>query len=194
MKFKNLFYFFLSTCSKKPQSSVHFNTPYRLSSSYNSKYSGYQTPIYPVPSYEMKGNALDVNCKFGDSTKKLSNKYPELNIYGIDKNPKFVEVAQKKYKNIDFLNLNFEDYTGIPYNSFQVIQISDYDELFLTYQKSMSILDNSGLLIYNCKNKNHTKLLENYLTFYQKSLFTNSYHPNKLSHFISDNTIFIFKG
>lgn len=197
MNFKNLMFFFLTATTKKLQTPVHFNTPVRFSSSYtkelsNGNYNNNLNIYSMLSTRNITGIGVDVNCKIGDSTKILSMKYPELHIYGIDKNYHLIEIARKKHKTFDFLNVNFEFHTGIPTRSFNLIQISDYDDLLLSYQKAIILLEYGGMIIYHCKNQNDLILLQKYLVQHEKSLYTSSYHPN-ISHYVSGSTLFIFK-
>jgi len=138
------------------------------------------------------GLALDVNCGTGETTMNLSYRYPELKIYGIDKNPHYIELAKKRYSDYGFVNLNFECYTGIPARTFQVVQISDYEDLLLTYQKGILLLQNNGLLIYHCQSKSDLYELRKYLSDNEHSLFTSSFHQN-ISHYVNGFTVYIFK-
>jgi len=196
MTFRKLMFFILTT-TKRLQTCVHFNTPVRFSSSYtkelsNRNYNNNFNIYSIVSTRNITGLGLDVNCKIGDSTKILSMKYPELHIYGIDKNYHMIETARKKYTTFDFLNVNFEFHTGIPTRSFNVIQISDYDDLLLSYQKAIILLQYGGMIIYHCKNENDLIFLQKYFGQHEKALYTTSSHPN-ISYYVSGTTLFIFK-
>lgn len=51
------------------------------------------------------GKLLDLGCSIGITSEEISSLYPNCNVYGIDINPKVIEVAKERVKNgnIEFL-------------------------------------------------------------------------------------------
>lgn len=195
MNYKKLFFFFLTTVKRlpTPPSVFHFNTPTRFSSSFQSNNNNFNNIYMQQGISNITGLALDVNCRNGDSTKELSYKYPELQVYAMDKCDQNIKMAQKKYGHkFEFYHLNFEYHTGIRSRSFKVIQISNYDDIILSYQKAIILAEYGGLVIINTKSINDFILLQKYLRSHEKSLYSSAFYPN-ISHFTQGNRFYIFK-
>jgi len=52
---------------------------------------------------------IDIGCGDGTYTSEIKNKFPNINITGIDPSDNAIETAKKKYPNITFLNKNIYD-------------------------------------------------------------------------------------
>lgn len=142
--------------------------------------------------FNAEGFALDVGCGTGESTKLLSFQYPELKWYGVDTSEKNIKIAQKRFTNNEFINLNIEEFNLIRKNIFSIVNINEYDNLMITFVKSMSVLSQGGLLIYNCKTTEDVYTIRNYL---KKNKITPSkeFLNLSLTYHIYDKKIFVFK-
>lgn len=178
-------------------------TPFRPKIGYRNDFSNYNYsfpmwndntmyPDAPTMKTNYNGFALDVNCKTGDTTENLSMRYPKLKVLGIEKNKNMVKLAQKKYK-YDFININFEEEKQIiPPESFKVVQVSNYDHLFISYQKALSILEYKGIMIFRCQDDRHLELLVNYISSNQNIVHENIYSL-RTQYLVHEKTLFVCK-
>lgn len=148
--------------------------------------------IYHRTHNHLPGFALDVGCGYGETTRELQMQYPELKWYGIDKNERNIKIARKKYTTCDYLNINIEDYNDIKKDIFNIVNINDYSDLMSCFIKSLSVLSQGGLLIYNCKSLEDTYrirnfILKNNIVNSKETFFTNT------SYYIYEKKIFVFK-
>ena len=141
------------------------------------------------PSFRGKeGYVLDVQCSTGETTKLLSRDYPEMIFLGIDKNQINIDIAKKKYFSLDFMKADFET-DIIPQDSFQIIQLSDYQDLAKAVVKSFFSLQSNGLLIVKKKPINGNadfEMLEEELKTNPALQFISTYH-------IIGNKFYIYK-
>jgi hypothetical protein len=95
-----------------------------------------------------KGIGLDVNCKSGESTSVIQQKFPHLTFFGIDGNETAIHRAKKKYGEDFFFKADLEKEQNIKnMDNFQVIQISSYKNCMNILEKSYPLLENNGIII-----------------------------------------------
>lgn len=107
------------------------------------------------------GKGLDINCWTGESTMALQKKYPDLQFEGIDCHETVVQVAKKRYANMEFTIMNLEENPRSTDTMFRLIQISNYQELPTLLERAWSIVEDEGLLIiqYHIKDE---RIIEEY--------------------------------
>lgn len=96
-----------------------------------------------------KDNLLEIGCGPGALAESLSRWYPDIKIYGIDRDSKFIEFAKKNNPDIDFsegdaTNLNFES------NSFDVTisnTVAEHIEPSKFYREQYRVLKEKGVCI-----------------------------------------------
>ena len=132
---------------------------------------------------KFEGCGLDINCKSGETTKRMSMKFPELKIYGVDGNKYSIELAKKKYHLLNFVNMEFEMTNYIPQESFRLVQVSDYIDIINMFSKAIHILEVDGLMMLSLKSNKDQKIIQNFLEEHGKFL---NYH-------IYDDILFCFK-
>lgn len=96
-----------------------------------------------------KDNLLEIGCGPGALAESLSRWYPNMKIYGIDRDSKFIEFAKKNNPDIDFsegdaANLNFES------NSFDVTisnTVAEHIEPSKFYGEQYRVLKEKGVCI-----------------------------------------------
>lgn len=96
-----------------------------------------------------KDNLLEIGCGPGALAESLSRWYPDIKIYGIDRDSKFIEFAKKNNPDIDFsegdaTNLNFES------NSFDVTisnTVAEHIEPSKFYGEQYRVLKENGVCI-----------------------------------------------
>ena len=85
---------------------------------------------YPLFHRKYNGFGLDINGKDGVSIKEIETHFPYTTFYGVDKDRKKIMKLQKKYPSYNFLYKNIEkDDIRNLYKKFQVVQISEYNNL-----------------------------------------------------------------
>lgn len=174
MIFKKFFTFFLTSTTLSPYNHkpLEFSNKLFIQNNNNN----------PISFFTGKfdGYGLDVNCKTGESTQLLSKNYPNLKLYGIDKDEENIMTAQKRFHNSDFIAMDFENYTGIKQDFFQLIQVSDYDSLMTSFVKGIQLLNKDGLLIIKCKTSYDMEQLESYIKknyyLFEKKQFNSTFY------------------
>lgn len=142
---------------------------------------------------KFEGFALDVNCHHGESTILLKQKYPQLQVYGIDKLQNNINICnRKKNTRSNFLKIDFENYKGIPSNAFQVVQINQYDNLMYSFLKGYNVLDEGGLLIMNAKSLDDLHEIISHIKRYQTKYYKNVI-GFQIRYHVLNKTIYIFK-
>ena len=125
---------------------------------------------------------LNIGCKTGETTKKLSTQYPELKWYGIDTDQKKISIAQKRFHQNDYLAIDIEkDNFNIKNDSFQIIEVSEYKDLMINMERALLRLSKGGILIYNCKDHDDVYKLRNQMM------------QEKRNYYIIGKKILIFK-
>lgn len=140
------------------------------------------------------GYALDVNCHHGDSTVFLQKRYPQLEVVGIDKEKVNIHECTKRYasQQYNFHNIDFEAYTGLPYQSFQLVQVNKYENLMLSFMKAYEILQEGGLLIMKTSSFDDLHTIVTYLKKNQTK-FNKKVLNMKITYHIIDKTVYILK-
>ena len=140
------------------------------------------------------GQGLDVNCWTGESTKQLEKKFPDIRFTGIDKNERAIDVARKRYYYSDFCHVDIEKKSNCEYDMFQIIQISNYDNLEKVLQNTFHLLHEDGMMIlrYHDKDIDYVhQLLEKNYRFRPNVVHGTVLH--KMYLFEERNTAIIFK-
>ncbi|MAI13350.1 MAG: hypothetical protein CMM15_04980 [Rhodospirillaceae bacterium] len=112
-----------------------------------------------LTSYNGKG--LDINCWTGETTTALQKKYPDLQFEGIDSRETVIQVAKKRYANMNFTRMNLEDNSQSIDTMFRLIQISNYQELPTLLERAWASVEDEGLLIVKYHIKDAT-IIEQY--------------------------------
>ncbi len=127
------------------------------------------TPILPkiLHRYE-RGVGLDVNCWTGESTNNLQEKFPHLQFHGIDKNGTAIELARHRFQypkfSVSDLEKTYEEQKDR--NIYQIIQISNYDNLKKILWNTYPLLHHDGFIILHYKEKDRAYVEE----LYEKNL------------------------
>ena len=158
---------------KKSVSTYGYNTTYSINDNNNFAF---------LKTRKLDGCALDVNCKSGESTKILSMKFPELKMFGIDGNKYFIALAKEKY-DFDFVNIEFEKYNGIREGSFRLVQVSDYNDIIISFSKAIHVLEIGGMLMHRINSKKDKQEIQDFL---QK-------HASFINYHFYDGILFAFK-
>lgn len=124
------------------------------------------TPILPkiLERYE-RGVGLDVNCWTGESTHHLQEKFPHLQFHGIDKNGTAIELARHRFRYPKFSVSDLEKnrFEGQKdQNLFQLIQISNYENLEKILWNTYPLLHHDGFIILHYKAKDRQYMEELY--------------------------------
>jgi trans-aconitate methyltransferase len=137
----------------------------------------------------VEGLALDVSCKSGETTKLLAMKYPDLKTIGIDQNSNYIKLAKYKFQNTEFFHLDFESTHYVRSESFKVIQISDYDNIYIVFDRAIHALEKGGMILFKVKTEEDKSYLYN-------AIRNTSFSPrsNEISFHYDGNTFFIFKS
>ena len=180
-------YSFSSMSQKFSNSSNIFNQNYNNSNSDDGNELNF---LYRLKDFE--GFALDTNCHHGETTFQLQSKYPELKVYGVDKSKSNIKIAQRKYKNNNFIPIDFECYPGIPASSFSVVQLQNYNNLMLSFLKGLHVLEDNGLLILHCNDIEDLSKIKKYLDA-NKTVYLKRMLNMTLSYHVIEKTIYLFK-
>ena len=108
------------------------------------------TPLLPkiLKKYDCS-RGLDVNCWTGDSTIKLQSQFPDIRIFGIDKNQSAIKLAKTRFHSSVFKvsDIEKENLSG----KFELIQISNYTNLDKVLWNTYPLLSDNGFMIVNYK-------------------------------------------
>lgn len=140
------------------------------------------------------GHGLDVNCWTGESTRELEKRFPDIHFTGIDKNVRAIDVAQKRYSFSDFCHVDIENESNSDCDIFQIIQISNYNNLDKMLKNTFHLLREDGMMIirYHHKDIDYIQeLLEKSNRFRATMIQGTSLH--KMHLFEERNTAIIFK-
>lgn len=140
------------------------------------------------------GHGLDVNCWTGESTKQLEKNFPDIRFTGIDKNVRAIDVAQKRYHYSDFCHVDIEKESNSESDMFQIIQISNYNNLEKMLRNTYHLLHEDGMMIvrYHDKDIDYIhQLLEKNNRFRATMIYGTTLH--KMHLFKERNTAIIFK-
>lgn len=148
----------------------------------------------PNESRKQIGKALDFQCFTGESTKTLSEKYPQLEIYGVDTEKKFVDIACKKYPSFHFAPMtrdkNWSNYFKTKFN---VIQVSDYENFLETFHNMYELLEEKKGLLYFHYHENDKDRIEYWLGNFQNENGPFYFHPNIIHHDKTNNFFILLK-
>ena len=148
--------------------------------------------IFPINSGKKIGKGLDYQCFTGETTKILHDKYPKLEIFGVDTHEKFTSIASKKYPYLKFgsfiSNSNWEQYFQTKFN---VIQVSDYQDFFETFFKMYDLLDEKNGILYFYYHHSDIDNMKSLLkSLYHQNMSKNKFYPNIIHH-DEENKFFI---
>lgn len=116
------------------------------------------------------GNGLDINCWTGESTKSLQEIYPDICFYGVDKNENAIDVAKKRYSEKFFRAIDLEKSTDTFEDYFQIIHISNYNDVRKILSSAFPMLEDDGFIILRYKDQDERML---------KKLFEKNHHIPK---------------
>jgi hypothetical protein len=139
------------------------------------------TLLHPFFHTKKIGKALDYQCFTGETTKSLYEKFPQLDIYGVDYEKKFVHIASQKYPEFKFgvfpRGDSLEPFFSTKFN---VIQVSDYDNFLETFHLMFDLLDENNGLIYFYYHENDKKRVRFWLSNLNKNLMTPNHTSNQM--------------
>jgi hypothetical protein len=133
---------------------------------------------YPLFNIKYNGYGLDINGKDGISIKEIENNFPYTTFYGVDNDRKKIIKLQKEYPSHNFLYKNIEngDIRNL-YKKFQVIQISEYNNLENMLRNTNKLLQEDSVCILRYKEKDILKI---------KKIVQNSHYQPK-QHYLGMN-------
>lgn len=138
--------------------------PLFLATSPMEKYTELRSSLTPVlPRLVEKFNyglGIDVNCFTGETTSRLQGIFPELNIIGIDKNQTAIDIARDRYIGPSFTTADVESEKCLLTNEVQVIQISEYTNLYDMLSRTFPCLDEEGMMIVHYKDEDMNLIRE----------------------------------
>lgn len=149
---------------------------------------------YPLFHRKYNGFGIDINGKDGVSIKEIETHFPYTTFYGVDKDRKNVVKLQKEYPSYHFLYKNIEngDIRNL-YKKFQVVQISEYNNLENMLRNTNKLLKKDGVCILRYKEEDFLKI--------KKLLHSNQYQPkqyylginyNSMNHIPENRTLLWF--
>lgn len=148
----------------------------------------------PSESGKFVGKALDFQCFTGETTKVLSEKYPQFEIYGVDSERKFVDIACKKYPSFHFGLVKREKTWSQIFNTkFNVIQVSDYENFLETFHNMYDLLEEKKGLLYFHYHENDKDRIEYWLNNFQEENGPFYFHPNIIHHDKKNNFFILLK-
>ena len=109
---------------------------------------------YPLFHHKYNGFGLDINGKDGYSIEEMNSNFPSTTFYGVDNDRKKISRLQKEYPSYNFLYKNIEngDIRNL-YKKFQVVKISEYNNLEKMLQNTNKLLKEDGVCILRYKEK-----------------------------------------
>ena len=151
---------------------------------------------YPLFHRKYNGYGLDINCGDGQKFTEIQKEFPYTTFYGIEKEQKKVQYLQKKYPNLNFMLKNIEkDNINFLYKKFDVIHISDYENLYTILEKTFKLLKEDGVFILRYKDNdiNDIQDIINYYKYLPKHIYIGPTDQfNKIHHFPKNNTLLCF--
>ena len=126
---------------------------------------------------------MDINGKDGYSIEEMNSNFPSTTFYGVDNDRKKISRLQKEYPSYNFLYKNIEngDIRNL-YKKFQVVKISEYNNLEKMLQNTNKLLKEDGVCILRYKEKDLLKI-KNLVKF-------NEYKPKQYYFGISYTTMY----
>ena len=151
------------------------------------------TPLLPkiLKKYDCS-RGLDVNCWTGDSTVKLQSQFPDVRIFGIDKNQSAIKLAKTRFQSSVFKvsDIEKEKFNG----KFELIQISNYTNLDRVLWNTYPLLSDHGFMIINYKNVDTPYIKELYeRNFWFPPQERNGYVLSNMYLFEHENKAIILK-
>jgi ubiquinone/menaquinone biosynthesis C-methylase UbiE len=114
-----------------------------------------------------RGLGLDVNCWTGESTNHLQKTFPQLQFHGVDGNGTAIQIAQCRFQSAKFSVSDLEKLNKNTESSiYQVIQISDYNNLKKILSNTYPMLHHDGFIILYYKKDDQGLINE----LYEKNL------------------------
>ena len=149
--------------------------------------------LFPYIGKFSTGYGLDINVKeYGYTTARLSKLFPDIEFYGTHFDNDTIKKAKRRYTNISFLSMDFENKNLTRENSFQIINVSEYENPLVIFFKAMTSLQEGGLLIFNAKDEYDLLLLLKYIDS-NKNLYTKKILNESVSYSVMDKKLMIYK-
>jgi hypothetical protein len=129
---------------------------------------------YPLFYRKYNGFGLDINGKDGVSRKEIENNFPYVTFYGVDDNKKNILKLQKENPSLNFLYMDIEnDNISNLYKKFQVVHISNYNNLENMLEKTKKLLEDksNSVCILRYKEKDILKI--------KQLVLSNKYKPKQ---------------
>lgn len=119
--------------------------------------SRYHLIIEEIKKLNLSQRLLDIGCHSGDLTNLIFQVFPG-EVYGLDISKQAIEYAQQRFKNINFIWVDFLKKTQFPDNYFQAITIFDTLEhladVSLAIAEIKRLLQRGGYLIIGVPSEN----------------------------------------
>lgn len=167
-----------------------------LAELYDKKWSSYTeaTVTETLKRASIKGTdtILDLGCGTGELLLKLSDRYPEANLYGIDPVTEMLDISRSKLKGSVNLKSGWSDNLPFPDGYFETAIICSVFHFIDEPEKSLCeinrILKENGKLIITdwCGDFITTRLVTYYLKAINKAHFK-TYSLNELSELLTEN-------
>lgn len=126
---------------------------------YSSVFFLFNNQGYPLFHFKYNGYGLDINGKDGLSMKEIKRHFPETTFFGVDNNRRNVLKLQKDYPSFNFLYKDIEnDDIHHLYKKFQVVQISEYNNIEKMLENTNKLLKEDGVCILRYKEKDFLKI------------------------------------
>ena len=137
----------------------------------------------PNTATKIIGKALDFQCFTGDTTKYLYEKYPQMEIYGVDSNPKMVAIAHQKYPFFHFATIPKDAIiSNLFQTKFDVIQVSDYQNFMETFHNMYDLLKEKNGLLYFYYHEKDKHRIQHWLDGFHNEGGQLYFQPNIIHH------------